>query len=236
VVGTVELSGYLGWSHDQDVYRMALPELTSALDVELDALDNVGASLQVQDATGARLGFARGPKNERLALRNVILQPPAADASPSAQQAYVVVRAETGHNRDRRYVLRLTLGGPRGDAEVEPNDTPEHATPIRDGTFSGYLPAGDTDCFRYDGDGTRSVTFEVWFPRRIRGKLETLSPAMQASGKAESKRPHQLVSLTRLETPGEPTLLHVSGIRGDGNANEPYTLRVSSTSATPPAR
>jgi hypothetical protein len=233
VVGTVELAGYLGWSRDQDFYRVPLPEVASALDVELDALDNVGASLQVVDASGARLGLAKGPRGERLALRNVILQPPEADAPSSALHAYVVVRAETGQNRDRRYVLRLTLGSPKMDAEVEPNDSPEKATPVKDGTYSGYLSAGDSDFFRYDGEGRQSVTFAVSFPRRVRGKLEAFGSGKLPAGTAESKKSRQLVSLTNVQTLGQPILLRVSGLRGDGNANEPYTLRVSSAPASP---
>ena len=227
VVGSTELAGYHGWTHDQDFYRIPLPELPSALDVELDGVEGVTASLQVLDASG-RLAFARGRKAERLALRNVILRPAPATADPASRFAYVVVRAESGQNRNQRYVLRLTLGAPKLDGEVEPNDSFESATPVRDGTYSGYLPMGDTDFFRYEGDGKRDVTFEASFPARVRGKLEAFWPGNLPAGAADSRKARQIVVLPEIATQGKQLYLRVSQGKGDGNANDPYALKITS--------
>jgi hypothetical protein len=222
------LAGYHGWQRDQDFYRFALPEVVSSLDAELDAVEDVGASLQVLDGAGLRLGAAKGRRNERLVLRNVTLKPPAADAVAAARQAYVVVRTETGQNRNQRYVLRLTLGAPRLDAEVEPNDKAESATPVKDGNYSGYLPPSDVDFWRYEGEGQRDVTFQVSFPGRVRGKLECFRADGLPAGAAEARKPRQPLFLSAIATQGQPLLLQVSGRKGDGNANDPYTLRITS--------
>jgi hypothetical protein len=119
------------------------------------------------------------------------------------------------------------------DAEIEPNDSPENATHVKDGVFSGYLPSGDIDLFRYDGEGQRDVTFEVSFPARVRGKLEAFRPGQLPAGAAESKKARQAVVLPAIATLGQPLFLRVSPIKGDGNANAPYSLRISSATSSP---
>jgi hypothetical protein len=229
VVGTAELAGYHGWQRDQDFYRIPLPELVSAMDVDLDAVDGVSASLQVVDGAGGRLASGRGRKGERLALRNVIVRPASADSDPATRYFYVVVRAESGHNREQRYVLRLALGPPKLDAEVEPNDNPESATPVHDGIFSGYLPVGDVDYFRYDGQGQRDITVEVSCPARVRGRLEAFRPGNpQSAGSAEARKARQNVVLSGLPTLGQPLVLRLSQAKGDGNSNDPYSLKITS--------
>jgi hypothetical protein len=228
LLGTSELAGYHGWPRDRDCYRIPLPEVTSVLDLEIEAVAGVAASLEILDGQGTRLGLAKGQRSERLALRNVILQPAPAEAAAALRQAFVVVRNETGENRHQQYVLRMSLGAPRLDAEVEPNDTPEKATAVKDGTYSGYLPAGDVDFFRYDEEGPRNVTFEVSFPRRVRGKMQIYGPGRLGAGTAEAKKPRQRLVLSDVATPGQRLYLRVAGSRGDGNANDPYTLKVSS--------
>jgi hypothetical protein len=232
VVGTAELAGYHGWQHDQDFYRIPLPDVASALDVDLDAVDGVAASLQVLDGAGKRLAFGKGRKSERAALRNVLVPPTPAVPGPAPRNVYVVVRGESGQNRNQRYVLRMTLGAPKLDAEIEPNDSPDNATPVRDGTISGYLPVSDVDYFRYDGDGQRDVTFEVACPSRVRGKLEAFRAGTPVAS-TETKKARQSVVLSGVATQGQPIVLRVSQARGDGNANEPYSLKITSVPSAP---
>lgn len=239
LVGTSELGGYHGWPRDRDFYRIPLPEVVSALNVELEAVPGVAAGLEVLDGGGSRLAFGKGHKGERLALHNVNLQPASAKGAVDLRQAFVVVRSEVGEHRGQQYVLRLSLGARKLDAEVEPNDRPEQATVVEDGTYSGYLPTGDVDFFRYEGEGRRNVNFEVSFPRRIRGKLQLFGPGRLGPGTAEAKRPRQLLAVADVATPGQPIYLQVASRRGDGNANEPYSLKVTSapsptTSEKPP--
>ena len=231
VVGTAEVAGYHGWQHDKDFYRIPLPELVSALDVDLDAVDGVTASLQVLEGAGGRLASATGRRSERLGLRNVILRPIPPTADPASRYFYVVARGESGQNRTQRYVLRLSLGAPKLDAEVEPNDNPESATLVHDGNISGYLPVGDTDYFRYEGEGQRDVTFEVSCPARVRGKLEAFHPGNVPAGATGAKKAKQTVLLSGIATQGQPLYLRISQGRGDGNSSDPYSLRITSVAS-----
>lgn len=236
VAGGAEWSGYHGWWRDQDVFRIPLPEVLSAMDVDLDAVEGVGASLLVQDGAGARLASARGRRNERLALRNVLLRPAAPDAGPASRSVFLLVRADSGSNRAQRFVARVSLGAPRADVEVEPNDTPGTASPLREGSVTAYLSPGDVDHFRYDEAGQREATFVVTFPARVRGRIAAFRPgALEPVATAEAKKPRQSVSLPALPTLGQPLVLRVSQRKADGNANDPYTLTVASRLVQPPA-
>jgi hypothetical protein len=230
LVGAADFAGFLGWHHDRDYFRISAPEIASALDVEVDALDGVAASLQVLSGSGARIAAGRGRKGERLGLHNVSVPPAAADAGAGAQFLYVVLRGESGQNRTQRYVLHFGMGMLRQDAEIEPNDSLANATPVRDGTITGFLPVGDVDHFRYVGEGQREVTFELACPPHVRGKLEVVRPGDGAVvATAEAKKAKQTVELAKIQSLGEPLLVRVSQGKGDGNPNEPYSLKIGST-------
>ena len=232
-MGSAEWSGYHGWPRDQDFFRIARPEVLSAMDVDLDAVDGVGASVQVMDDVGTRLASGKGRRGERLALRNVVLRPASPDAGPASRHVYLVVRAETGSQRAQRYVLRVAMGGPQANVEVEPNDVPAAAMPVTDGTITGYLPVSDTDFFRYEGQGPRDLTVEVTFPARVRGKVTAFRPAaVEPVGSAEAKKPRQTVTLVAVQTLGQPVVLRISQPKADGNANDPYTLRITSATSS----
>jgi hypothetical protein len=230
VRGSAELAGYYGWARDQDFYRIPLPEVLSALDVDLEAIDGVSASLQVLDGAGGRLAFGRGRKSERLALHNVIIRPAAADSEAASRNVFVVVRGEYGQNRQQRYVLRLTLGAVKLNAEIEPNDSPETATPVKDGEVSGYLPVGDADYFRYEAEGQRDVIFSVSFPSRVRGRLSAYRPGeAQPLATMGAKKARQAVTLPAIASLGQPVVLRVWQGKYDGNANAAYSLKIQST-------
>lgn len=231
MTGLAELAGLHGWQHDQDFYRLPAPEVASALDVVLDGVEGVTQGLQVLAGNGARLAVARGRKGERLALHNVRIGGAVVDAGAASQSFYVVVRSEAGQNRGQRYILHVMLGAQKQDAEIEPNDTPTSATPVADGATSAFLPSGDVDYFIYLSSGeSRDVSVEVSFPTHVRGKVEVLRPgSAEIIASAESKRPRQEVGLAQLPTLGQPLLFRISPARGDGNANDPYLVRISST-------
>ena len=230
LIGSADFAGLFGWQHDQDFYRIPLPEVASALDIELDGVEGVAAGIQVLSGGGAKIAAGKGRRGERLALHNVTIPAALADAGAGAKYLYVALRGESGHNRTQRYVVHLTMGTLRQDAEIEPNDSPTHATTVRDGTITGFLPVGDVDYFRYVGDGQREVSFEVSCPARVRGKLEAVRPSDgQVLGEAAANKARQSVVLARIPSLGEPLLVRLSQGKGDGNPNEPYSLTVSST-------
>jgi hypothetical protein len=100
---------------------------------------------------------------------------------------------------------------------------------VKDGNYSGYLPPGDVDFFRYEGEGQRDVTFQVSFPSRVRGSIESFHADGLPAGAAEAKKPRQTLLLAGVQTLGQPLVLRVSGIKADGNANDPYAIRISSS-------
>ncbi len=230
MTGAADYAGFFGWQRDQDFYRIPAPEVASALDIELDAVEGVAAGLQVLDGGGARIAVGRGRRGERLALHNVSVPAAAVDAGASARFLYLVVQAESGHNPAQRYVLHLTMGMLKQDEEIEPNDSPTNATAVRDGTITGFLPVGDVDYFRYTGNGQREVSIAVSCPARVRCKVEILrSSDGQVLGMAAAKKSRQTLVLASIPSLGEPLLVRLSQGKGDGNPNEPYSLRIDST-------
>lgn len=230
MTGMAELSGYLGWQHDQDFYRLRGPDVLSALEVRLDGVEGVATQLQVLAGNGSRLAMAKGRRGEALALHNVSIAPAVVDAGPELSSFYVVVRSEAGQNRNQRYVLHLSLGGLKQDSEIEPNDVPANASLLRDGITTGFLPAGDVDYFSYDSSEPRELTIEIDFPAHERAKVE-LSRASKTESIAmlESKKPHQQAFISGVATLGERLLLRIAPVKGDGNPNDPYTIKVSSS-------
>jgi len=230
ISGTVELAGFHGWQHDQDFYRIPAPEVPSALDVELDAVEGVTAGLQVLDGSGARIAVGRGRRGERVGLHNVTAPVATTDAGAAARFFYVVVRSESGQNRTQRYVLHLGIGAPKSDSEIEPNDNPAKATLIHDGVLTGFLPVGDVDYFRYSGEGQREVNIEFATPAHVRAKLDVIRQSNgQTIASAEARKAREPVTLSKIPTLGEPLLLRLSQGKGDGNPDESYSLKISST-------
>lgn len=233
MAGVAELAGYYGWHRDQDFYRLPSPEVSSALDVVVDGVEGVTPALQVLTGSGSRLASARGRKGERLALHNIRIGAATVDAGAASSSFFVVVRGEAGQNRRQRYVLHLSLGALKPDAEIEPNDTPGSATPIGDGTVSGFLSAGDVDYFLYETTEPREISVEVALPARARGKLEIARPSQpDAIVSVETKKAQQRISVSRILNLGQPLLFRIAPARGDGNANDPYRITISSTPST----
>jgi hypothetical protein len=231
--GVAELAGYYGWHRDQDVYRLPSPEVSSALDVVVDAVDGVTPGLQVLAGNGAKLAVAKGRRGETLALHNIRVDAAAVDGGAASTSFLVVVKAESGQNRSQRYVLHLSLGALKQGTEIEPNDAPGNATPIGEGMVSGFLPTGDVDYFLYDATEPREISVELAFPARVRGKLELSRPSTaEVLASAETKKARQRVSISKILNLGQPMLFRLAPVRGDGNANEPYRITISSVPST----
>jgi hypothetical protein len=233
MAGSAELAGVYGWRHDQDCYRIPLPEVSSGLALVLDGVDGVSAGVQVLAGDGSQLAAAKGRRGDPLTLHNVRIGAAAVDAGAAVRWFYVVVKGESGQNRSHRYVLHLAFGALKQDSEVEPNDNAGSASPVSDGTVSGFLPAGDIDYFVYGAGEPREISVEVSFPARVRGKVEVVrAGSAQILASAQSKKARQRLTLPKVATMGEPVLLRIAPVKGDGNANEPYALRISSAEAS----
>jgi hypothetical protein len=231
-----DVVGVAGWRRDEDWYALSAegfePGWTADLDVE--GADGVSLSVTVYDSAGQRVAGVRGRKGERLTLKRVTVPVlPATGDSP--KRWYVVVRADAGQNRTRPYILHVQaqLGGaaavPEGSAETEPNDDPSRASPLAEGTITGFLPLGDVDFFTFVPDKPLSVTVEVSPPTQVTAKLEvtrTRDGQVLATGTSKGRRPARVDGVEG--EPGQPLLIRLSQGKRDGNASQPYVLRLTS--------
>jgi hypothetical protein len=229
-------AGFHGWRRDEDWYRLPLDAIEPGwvLNLDLEGVEGVAAGLTVNDSAGRKIVAVRGRKGERLALHNLVLPSVTADAGAAAAGGrwwYVVVRAESGLDRERRYVLRAdaVLPDARGGFETEPNDDAAHASFLADGTTTGTLPLGDVDFFRYRAGEPRELDIEVSPPPEVRVKVEVIR---ELDGKvlAESvaAKARQVVRILGFSCPVGPILIRLSHGKHDGNASEPYLLKVAS--------
>jgi len=232
-------TGLYGWRRDEDWFRLPIEAIEPGwvLNVDLEAVEGVAASLGVSDSAGKKLVAVRGRKGEKLALRNLALPGAAGDAgvAGAGRWLYVVVRADGGLDREHRYVLRAEAAPPegRGNVETEPNDDAAQASALADGTTTGYLSVGDVDVFRYSAAGPRDLDIEVSPPSRVRIRIEILRERDgQLLAEAAAGKARQPVSIRGFSCPAEPVLIRLSQGKHDGNAGDPYLLKVA-TRPTP---
>ncbi len=229
-------AGLFGWRRDEDWYRLALDATESGwvLNLDLEGVEGVAAGLAVNDSAGRKIVALRGRKGERLTLHNLALPSVAADAGGAAAGGrwwYLVVRAESGLDRERRYVLHAeaVLPEARGGFETEPNDDAAHASALADGTTTGYLPLGDVDVFRYLAGEPRELDIEVSPPSRVRVRVEVSRERDgQVLAEAVAAKARQTVRVLGISCPAEPILIRLSQGKHDGNASEPYLLKLTS--------
>jgi hypothetical protein len=103
---------------------------------------------------------------------------------------------------------------------------------VADGTTTGYLPSGDVDFFRYRCKEKRQLDIEASPPPRVRVRLEVLRDNdQQVLAETGSARARQSARLLGFPCPDGPVLIRLSQGKRDGNASEPYTLKISSQQA-----
>jgi hypothetical protein len=216
-----EAIGYLGWTRDQDFYRLPTAGLAegSVLSVDVDPIPGVGATLAVTDPAGQKLSEARSNRAERVALRNV-------GVPVGATHLYLSVLAQAGWNADARYSVRVRSELPKPGAEAEPNNDPGHAQAVADGTTQGNLARGDVDVFRYAVTAPVVLDVELAPPERATVKLELQDEGGKSLGRGEAKR--RPLRIANVAVAGGTILIRVAAGRGEGNPDEPYRLTISS--------
>lgn len=155
-------------SDDEDWFRLALPAgSTDVLRIEVTPVAGVQPELEVRTlADGALLGTFRG--NDGLFVRNLSLRlgemPDAGvpDAGPVPAGYYLVLKGKSRRGAPMNpYTLTATLEPGAPDLELEPNDDPEHATPLSE-TATGFIaPAGDQDWYRVHADAPTVLHAEL---------------------------------------------------------------------------
>jgi hypothetical protein len=150
---------------DEDWYRLVLaPGATDVLRVEVTQVAGVRPELEVRALQdGALLATFRG--TDALLVRDLSLHlgearsagvagggtedggAPDAGAAPAGY--YLVVKGKSRRGAPTTpYRLTATLEQGAPDLEIEPNDDPQHATPLRESATGFIAPAGDRDWYR----------------------------------------------------------------------------------------
>jgi hypothetical protein len=152
-----------------------------ALRIELAALDGVRFDLSIMSAAEAQLFNVRGKEGEPLSLRNVGVR-------ATDRQVYVVVKsawigtgkdAHRGYNPDKPYTLTVSQEEAGANAELEPNDDWQHATPLPlDGYREGFLsPKGDVDYYVLRANQPVLAHFELSGVERLDLELSLMKPS-----------------------------------------------------------
>jgi hypothetical protein len=257
--------GYVTHGLDEDWYRVALPEAPAdadaggaadggpgedagtaaprALKLELTALEGVRQELSVLTEAEAVLLQSRGREGAPLLVRNVGLR-------AQDRFVYVVVRsapldagkdARRGSRPEEAYALTVQFEETAGDGELEPNDSPDKATPLQpDAEPHGFLsPASDVDCYALSGTeglllraqltGVEGVDLQLsLFERGADGGEVELLRANEGG----EKEPERLANVSCagecwLRVAGVSRRVEGKWVKDQENATAPYALQLS---------
>lgn len=252
---------------DEDWYKLVLPSPSPGafLRIELSAVEGIRPDLEVRALSdGVLLATMRDP----LFVRDLSLHlGEARDAGvPSADGGEVDAGADGGFDASvpaqagpLGYYLVVRAHGKRGvplapytltasleqgplDLEQEPNDDPQHATPIET-TATGYLaPAGDLDWYRVHSEKPAVLRAEVTGLERADIELAVYWPAAQPAEKppllarVNEGGPKEGEVLPAVGVPAgdsyllvQPALRNFDGkwVRDGEDRQHPYKLQIS---------
>jgi hypothetical protein len=218
-----------------------------ALRIELAAIPNVRPELQVLSAAEGVLFTATGKLGEPLSLRNVAVR-------TLDKMVYVVVKsawegtgkeAKRGFNVDTPYTLTITREAAGVNAELEPNDDPDHATPLpMDGYREGFISTkADVDYYVLKPQAPSIVNVQVSGVERVDLVLSVVKPAEDGRGgevvlkranDGALKEPEYLSNIACQSVcyfRVEGALKKVAGkwLRTYSNPDQPYRISVSAT-------
>src|SRR5437762_2745793 len=196
---------------DEDWYRLSVPEGSGdVLRIEVTPVAGVRPELQVR-ALGDGTLLATFSGTDGLFVRNLSVHlGEAADAGvpdggPVPAGYYLVLRGRSRHGAPLvPYTLTATVEAGAQDLELEPNDDPEHATPLRE-TATGFLaPSGDQDWYRVHADAPAVLHAELSGAERA-----DLELAVYAAAGKEKPR---LLARANEGGPREPEVVPAVGI------------------------
>jgi hypothetical protein len=227
-----EVAGFFGDARDVDwfVIPVGVVGESSVVLVELEPPVSSAASLTVRDGGGRPLAVAKGHKGGRLVLRQLSPTALAAGSPAGSPSFFVSVRADSGPDREHRYLLRVRAEDAPA-SEREPNDDATAATPLGDESLAGYAPAGDIDFYRVTGARKgQQVVLTVTSPARADLVLEALPPGQTRWVKADAGRRGQAETVTMTPAADGDLLIRVTCRKGAETADEPYRIKVETAS------
>jgi hypothetical protein len=171
--------------NDVDFFKV-IADTPAIMRVDLDGVENLDLSLEIQNAAGKRQVLVNeGKKKEGEVVPNI--------AVPLGE-TFIKVSAGKGEFNDlASYALGVNLEPQDGTAEVEPNNESARATEIALGlTLTGfYFPKGDVDIYRLDlSNRTEAVQVDITVSGIPKADLElALLNAAKVSLQKATKRP-----------------------------------------------
>ena len=140
------VTGYIGWSGDEDWWKLSTEALAAnnAVELAVAPVEGVAITLEVTDALGQPLLVRKGARGDGVSVHNLV--PAIAPGAPPF--VYAVVSGDRS-NPETAYQLHAAAWVPNPDEEAEPDDTPDHphVIPPDRTVVHAWWEYGDTDCF-----------------------------------------------------------------------------------------
>lgn len=236
VEGAIELLigdegfGYIGWTRDTDLWKLSVEGFTEqySLDLDLDGVPGVTLTLDILDSGGTPVLHREGEQDKGLSVRNLVpaVAGAGAGAGTGAQAGgshyYAKITARRSNPVDT-YRIRVATRLLELDEELEPNDQPEQATPLRaegqeaEGKRRGFLTIGDTDRYRLEA-GTEPVLLSVEVaPGGDVDPILTVASDTGTLGMADGGKRGEREHLSAVRIPvGQAAVVQISGHGGLG--------------------
>lgn len=263
-----ESLGHIGWARDTDMWKLSIEGFSEqySLDLDLDGVPGVTLSLEVLDSGGAPVLQREGDKDGGLLVRNLVPAPASggtapgdaaggqsageklagAEAGAGGRHYYAKITAKRSNPLDT-YRLRVATRLLEPDEEIEPNDRPESATPLRippaeeagadtlplatEGKRRGFLTMGDQDCYQLDAADTDVLLSVDVTPGADSDPILTIASETGTLAMADAGKRGEREHLAAVRIPaGQRVTVTISG-RGSAGAGAAYGL----TWATEPA-
>ncbi len=222
-------SGFVGWTGDADVWKLSVEALSAnnVVDVEISAVEGVALTLELADGVGHVLLSRKAPKGAALIVRGLVSVVPAG----AAPYHYLTVKGDRS-NPETPYQLRVSEKVPAQDAEVEPDDAPDHAMPFADRTVvHGTWAPGDLDFYALPVEqAARTVEITIDTPADADLSAEVLIDGKPA-GKGDRPGKGAQEKFTAAIPAGVSALLKVRGT--DSSAEGTYDITLKDGPAAP---
>jgi hypothetical protein len=214
-----------------------------ALRLELSAVAGVRPEIQVLSEAEAQLFSARGTEGQPLSQRNVAVRATDRVIEVVVKSAWTGTgkEARRGFDPEHPYTLTVSREAAGANAEYEPNEDLQHATPLPlDGYREGFLtPKTDVDYYVVRPPQPSLVRFELSGVEKLDLQLSLVEPGakpgtervLQRSNDGAVKEPERLNSVAcdkECFVKVEGALRKVDGkwVREFENPDQPYRLTV----------
>lgn len=224
-------SGYLGWSGDEDVWKLSVETLSqnNAVDIQVSAIEGVSLELEVSDAIGQLLATRKAPRGAPLVVRGLLPVVP-----PGGPPFHYVTIKGSASNPETSYTLHATAHVIGTDEEIEPNDLvdkPAQMPADRTVVHATWTP-GDVDCFALAiGDAPRTVDVTIETPSEIDLAVELLVDGKPVASANNGKK-GVVEKLTAPVPPGAQAVIRVKNPDASAKVEAKYDVSVLETTGT----